>query len=173
MTIGFAYESLTTDLAFLPEHQIVRQKQRANRDAGVCDIEGWPMIRTRMHGDEINHVSQPGAVSQISDYACQQERTSSQDAVVVSWRAQEIIEDSYRGKYGQHHKKPAPKAPTFLQLTESDAAILRINQVQEAVNNCPILSEAKRAYGPRLGRLVNHVEAETCQQVTGAPAKAS
>ena len=119
-----------------------------------------------MHGDEINYITQPGAVSQIPEDSGQQKRTRSQDAVVVSRRAQEIVEDGQRRGYRQHHKKPTCKTSAFLQLAESNTAILCINQVKEAVNNCSIVSEAQRAHGPRLGRLVDHVEAETCKQVT-------
>lgn len=125
-----------------------------------------------MHGDEINYITQPGAVGQIPYDAGQQERTRSQDTVVVSRRAQEIVEDCQRRGYRQHHKKPASKTSTFLQLAEGNTAILCIDQIKEAADDSSIMSEAQRTHGPRLGRLVDHVEAEACKQVTRAPAKA-
>ena len=78
------------------------------------------MIRARMHGDEIDYVTQPGAVSQITEDSGEQKRARSQDAVIVSRRAQKIIEDGQRGGYRQPHKKPSCKTSAFLQLAESD-----------------------------------------------------
>ncbi len=116
-----------------------------------------------MDSDEINYITEPGAVGQIPDDSGEQQRTRSQHTVVVSRRAQEIVKDGQRRGYRQHYKKPASKTSAFLQLAEGNTAILCIYQVKKAADDSLIMSETQRAHGPRLGRLVDHVEAEACK----------
>lgn len=125
-----------------------------------------------MQDDEIDHIAQANAVSQIPYNSRQQERACSQNAIVVARRAQKVIEHSQRGSYCQYYKKPTSKGPTFLQLPESDAAIFCINQIKEAANNGSLITKPECADCPCLGGLVDHVDAKTCEQVARAPAKA-
>ena len=125
-----------------------------------------------MHNYEINYVPEPGAVSQVTGYSCEQERASSQDAIIVSRIAQKIIKHCHSGRDGQHNKEPSSKTSAFLQLTKSDSPILRVNKIEEAANDGPIGSESQRAHRPRLAGLINHVDAKAGEQVTRAPAQA-
>ena len=125
-----------------------------------------------MHDNEINNVTKTGAVSQITRDSGEQERASSQNAIVVSRSAQKIIKHSHGGGDGKHHKEPSSKAATLLQLTKSDARILRVNKIEEAANDGSISTESQRAYRPRLAGLIDHVDAKAGEQVTRAPAEA-
>jgi hypothetical protein len=153
----------TTDYGqfFSLKNQIIGEQQRANRDACVRDVESWPMPRTCVQDDKIDYLNQPGAIGQITGDARQQKRASSEDPIVVSRRAHKIIEDGYRGGDCKHYKEPTPKTPTLLQLTESDSPILGVNEIEEPVNNCSIITKPKRAHGPSLTGLVDHVDAKT------------
>src|SRR5688572_10681643 len=99
------------------------------------------MIRTSMHGDEVNYITQPDAVSQVPENSGQQKRARSQDAVVVSWGAKEKIKDCHRSRDRQSHEKPACKASAILQLAKRDPRILCIDQVKEAVDNSSVIAE--------------------------------
>ena len=125
-----------------------------------------------MHNYEINYVPKPGAVSQVTGYSCEQERASSQDAIVVSRSAQKVIKHRHRGRDGQPHKEPSSKTSAFLQTTKGDARILRVNKIEEAANDSSISTEPQRAHRPRFAGLIDHVDAKAGEQVTRAPAQA-
>ena len=125
-----------------------------------------------MHDNEINNVTKTAAVSQITGDSGEQERASSKNAIVVSRSAQKIIKNGHGGGDGKHHKEPPSKASAFLQLTKSDAPILRVNKIEEAEDDSSISTEPQRAYRPRLAGLIDHVDAKAGEQVTRAPAEA-
>ena len=76
-----------------------------------------------MQHNEIDHVTEPRAIGQISGDACEQKRAGSQDAIVVSRRAQEIIKHCHCCRDCKHYEEPASEASAFLQLAKSDARI--------------------------------------------------
>ena len=125
-----------------------------------------------MQNNKIDYVAQPDAISQITCDSRQQKRARAQDAIVASRRAQKIIKHGHRGGDRQHDEEPASEGPTFLQLTESDAAILRVNEIEEATNNGSITTKPERAYRPCLTGLVNHVDAKAGEQITSPPTEA-
>ena len=65
------------------------------------------MIVAGVHDDEIDNVAETNAISQITEDACEQQRTSPEHAIVVSRRAHEIVKDRDRRERREHYKKPA------------------------------------------------------------------
>ena len=126
-----------------------------------------------MQHNKVNNVAQPDAIGQITCDSRQQKRARPQDAIVVSRRPQKIKKHRYRRGDCQHDEEPASERPAFLQLTESDAAILRIDEIEEAANNSSIITKPERAYSPCFSGLVHHVNAEAGEQVTCPPTKAT
>src|SRR6185437_6665205 len=146
--IGFAcdWQGTAHSGSFFPlKNQIISQQQRANRDACIGDVEGWPMPGAGVHDNEINNVPKAGAVSQITGDSGEQERASPQNAIVVSRSAQKVIEHGHRGGDGKHHEEPPSKTSAFLQLTKSYPRILRVNKVEETANDGPIAREPQPA----------------------------
>src|SRR6267378_2005405 len=113
-----------------------------------------------MDDNEINYVPKPGAICQIAGNSRQQKRARSEDSIVVSRRAQKIVEDGHGGCDGQHNEEPATETPALLQLTKSDSAILRINEIEEAADDGSIVRMPQPAHRPRLAGLVDHVDDE-------------
>ncbi len=91
----------------MTKNKIVGEQQGADGDARICDVERGPMIVAGMYDDEIDNVSEAHAVCQITEDACEQEGTSPEHAIVVSWRAHEIVKDRNRRKRREYYKEPA------------------------------------------------------------------
>ena len=125
-----------------------------------------------MRNDEIDDVTKPGAISQIPGDAREQKRASPQHAVVISRRAQEIVKHSRCRRDGEHYEKPAAETSALLQLTESNSAVLRIDEIDKAPDDSSIICMPQRAHCPCLGGLIDQVDAEAGQQVTRAPTEA-
>src|SRR6266576_6268625 len=86
-------------LLSMREDQIVSEQQCAQGDACVCDVEGGPVILTRVDMNEVDHKSQPHTVCQISHDAGQQQRTCAKYPIVVALGAKEVEQhcDGSRG----------------------------------------------------------------------------
>src|SRR5215211_6104974 len=130
------------------------------------------MIVAGMQDDEIDHVAEPDAVSQVSENARKQQRTRAEDAIVVSRRAQEVIENGDGREYCQHDEEPATKRATFLQLSKRDTGVFGVDELKEPANDHALITEAQRPDSPRLRRLIRQVDAEGSQQIPGAPREA-
>ncbi len=156
----------------MTENYVVRQQQSANRDACVGDIEGWPMIIAGVQDDEIDNVTEAGAIGQVTQDSGEQKRTGAEHAIVVSRCSHEVIKDRDRREHCQDHKKPAAKRTALLQLTKCDAGIFSVRKLKKSGDNDALIAEAKRPDGPRLRRLVSHVNAERRQQIACAPREA-
>src|SRR5204863_400342 len=83
-------------------------------------------------------------------------------------REKKIVEDGHGGCDGQHNEEPATETSALLQLTKSDSAILRINEIEQAADDGSIVRMPQPAHRPRLAGLVDHVDAEAGEQVTRA-----
>src|SRR6185503_13933916 len=127
----------------------------------------------RVQHDEVDHVTESLPVRQIAGNSRQQQGAGSQHPVIISRRAHEIIENCCRGHYCQYHKKPTSERTAFLQLSESNARIFSVDEIEKALNDGAIALEAQRANCPGLGRLIDHVDAKAGEQISGAPAQAT
>ena len=125
-----------------------------------------------MQDDKIDYVTKAGAIGEITCDSCKQKRASSQDSIIVSRRAQKIRKHRSGSDDCKHYEEPASEGPAFLQLTESNPAILSVNEIEEPANNGSIIAEPKPAHRPRLTRLVDHVDAEAGKQIARAPTEA-
>ena len=81
----------------MTKNEVVGEQQRADRDTRVCDIERGPMIVAGVYDDEIDNVAKADAIGQVTEDAREQQRTSSEDTIVVTWRPHKIIKDRDRG----------------------------------------------------------------------------
>ena len=148
---------LTPDFRLLSstcEDQIVRQQQRAEGDARIRNVEGWPMILAGVQLDEIDHEPQAHSISQISGDACQQQRARTQNAIIITRGAKEIKQHRDRSRGRQDYEKPAPKGAAFLQLTERDASVFRVSEIQQATDDCAIF-KAHAMNSPGFARLIS------------------
>jgi len=101
-----------------------------------------------MNNDEVDHVPESRAVGQIAYDASQQKGARSKHAIVVARRANEVIENRQRCSNRQHNEKPATERSTFLQLTEGNAGIFRIDEVEKSSNNLLVFAIPERTHGP-------------------------
>lgn len=150
------------------EDQVVRQQQRAERDARIRNIEGWPMILAGVQLDEIDHESQAHSISQISGDARQKQRARAQNSIIIARGAKEIKQHRDRSRSRQDYEKPPPKGAAFLQLTERDASIFRVSEIQQAADDCAVF-KAHAMNSPGFARLVRQVNAKRRDQVSDAP----
>jgi hypothetical protein len=150
------------------ENHVVGQKQRSTRNARIGYIERWPMILTGVHQDEIDHVTKPDAVSQIPEYAGQQQRAGAENTIVIPRRAKEVEQDGQRRRACQHRKKPSPKRAAFLQLAERYAAILGVGEIEKAADDGHVL-KTQPPHGPGFARLIEKINAERRDKITDAP----
>ena len=157
---GYICFSLRRSVA---KDQIVREQQRADSDARVCYVERGPMIAAGVQDDEIDHVAESKAIGQVSENTREQQRARTQNSIVVSRRAHEVIENCDGGEHRQHDEKPATKRTAFLQLTKSDAGILGVDKLKEAGNDDALVTKPQRPHRPRLRRLIGKVDAESSQ----------
>lgn len=150
------------------ENHVIGQKQRSARDAGIGDIERRPVILTGVHKNEIDHITKPNPVSQVPEYAGQQQRAGAENAIVITRRAKEVEQHSQRCAGRKHHKKPSPKRAAFLQLAECYTGIFSVSEIKKSADDGYVL-EAHPAHGPGFARLVEQINAERRDQVTYAP----
>src|SRR5262249_32415248 len=123
-------------------------------DAGIGHVECRPVILTRVQHDEIDNESEAHAIRQVAEYAGQQQSARPQNAIIVARRAKEIKQHGDRRGAGQDYKEPAPKRAAFLQLTERDAAVLSVNQIERTANNGALL-KSQTTHCPGLARLIH------------------
>jgi len=122
-----------------------------------------------VQNDEIDHVTETRAVRKVAGNAGEQQRTRAEHTIVVSRRAHEVVEDSNRGDHRQHNEEPAAKRAAFLQLSKRDAWVLGVDELEETGNHHALVTQAKCLDGPRLRRLIGHVQRERSQQIARAP----
>lgn len=165
---------LATGYCFLAslEKKIIGEEGRAGADAGVRDVKDGPVIRACVREYEIYHVAESRAVRHVAQNAREQQRASAEHSVIIARRAKEINEDGDSGGSRERDEEPAPEVASILQLTERDAAILRVDHVQHPADNRFVLAVTQDAHGPGLARLVHHVDAEGRAEISRAPADA-
>src|ERR1051325_6343197 len=142
------------------KNQIEGEQQRADRDARVRNVERGPVIVACVQHDEIDDVTETSAVSQVAEDAREQQRARSENTIVIPRRAQEIVKDRYRSKHCQHYEKPTAKRAAFLQLSKRDARVFSVDKLKKPANQHSLFAKTKRFDGPRLCRLVGHVDEE-------------
>jgi len=138
------------------EDQIVRQQQRAEGDARIRNIESRPMILAGVQLDEIDHEPESHSISQVSGDARQQQRARAQNSIIITRGAKEIKQHRDRSRGRQDYEKPAPKGAAFLQLTERDASILCVDEIENATDDGAIF-KAHAMNSPGFARLVRQV----------------
>ena len=151
--------------------QIVRQQQRADSNTRVCYVERGPMIVAGVQDDEIDHIAESKTISQVSENAGEQQRTCTQNAIVVSRCAHEVIKNRDRSEHCEHDEEPATERAAFLQLSKRDARVFGVYELKEPGNDHAFVTEAQRFNRPRFRRLVGHKNAQGRQQIAGAPSK--
>ena len=140
------------------ENHIVRQKQRPACDARVGDIERRPVILTGVHENEVDHVTKPDAVSQVPEYAGQQQRAGAQNAIVIARGAKEVEQHGQRGARCKHHKKPSSKRAALLQLAKGYTGIFCVGEIEKSADDGYVL-EAHPAHSPGFARLIEKINA--------------
>src|SRR6185503_12466465 len=130
------------------------------------------MIVARVHDDEVDDEPQAHAVSQIAEDTGEQQRTGTENAIVITRRLHKVIKDCHAGGGGEYDEEPARKRAAILKVAESDAGILGVSEIMKKTNDDAILAEAQRLNGPRLRRLVGHKNDERGEQVAGARGEA-
>src|SRR6185369_1783588 len=132
----------------MTENQIVREQQCSYRDTRVRDVECGPMIVAGVQDDEVDHVTKPDAVRQIAEDAGEQQRTGSQDAVVVTRRTHEVVKNPGSSQRSERYKKPATERPTFLQVAKRNAGVLRVNELKKTANHDALFAKTQRLNRP-------------------------
>lgn len=127
------------------------------------------MVLAGVQHNEIDNVTEAGAVSQIAQNAGEQQRTSSENTIVVAWRAHEVIKNRDGSQCGQDDKEPATEGAAFLQLAKSDPRVFSVDKLQEPADDHALFAETKCFDGPGFCGLVGEVNAERCEQVSGTP----
>src|ERR1041384_3134801 len=105
----------------MTKNEIICEQQCADSDARICDIERRPVIVAGMEHDEVDNITEPDAIGQVTQDAGKQQRTGSEHTIVVTRRAEEIVKDGDGGSTGQHNEEPAAKRSAFLQMTKRNA----------------------------------------------------
>ena len=106
------------------------------------------MIIAGMQNNEIDHVTEANAIGEIAADAGEQQRASSEHAIVVSGSAYEIVKDRDRGGNRQHDEEPPAKRAAFLELAESDPRIFRVEKLHETSDEHALVAKAQRPHGP-------------------------
>src|SRR5215213_4798107 len=101
------------------------------------------MIAAGVQHNEIDNITEAGAVSEVAQNACEQKRTSSENAIVASWSAHEVIKDCHRSQYGQDDEKPPSERAAFLQLSKRDARVFSVDELEEATDDHALFTKAK------------------------------
>ncbi len=107
------------------------------------------MIFAGVHDDEIDDVTEAHAIRQISEDAREQQRARAEHAIVVSWRAHEIVERPRSKRPRRVRRRTSDQTIHLLKLAESNAGIFRISKLKKSTDHNVILAEAQRLHGPR------------------------
>ena len=137
------------------------QKQHANSDEDVGQVERWPVLRV----DEVGDEAEPEPVNEVRDAAADQEPKRHRQERVASPGPREVRDHPHDCDHGEDRHCPG----RVLEETERDPRVLHVVEIQRP-DEVDSLAELQLSDDDRLGQLVGN-DAGEADRSKGKPVR--